>query len=466
MGTRRLADPRPLDASADLLAYAVRVQWREAATERVLLVPAPIPVGWSLSKLPVGPVEAAVGDPNVAPAFPPLPGQCRVTEEDLRVGGGRGELFAVYAGFASGRVVVVGAPGAGKTGSAVLLVLDALEHRDHVEDRTRVPVPVLFTARGWDPVSCPVQDWLAARLAGTYPLFQHRGGQAEAAALIATGAVALVLDGLDEIDVARRPAASRALSDAPFRVVALTRGEEMAQAAGAAWLVGAVTVRLRDITGPEGADYLQRARTGPEPAGWTELLTHLRNNPDSVVASGLSTPLALTLIRDTYRPGDNVSDLLDATRWSTAEDIEQYLIARVIPDAYNPRPGRPKPPYSEIQARQALTFLARQMNQDDARDLGWWQIPRWTPPRQRMLISMLAGMFLGGLVGVLLGALNFVFTGALQDGFAQAFGVRQGIRLELWKGLLGGLMFGLGVGLPLGLGFGRSSREPNRVRSW
>lgn len=154
------------------MAYAVRVQWREAATERVLLVPAPIPVGWSLSKLPVGPVEAAVGDPNVAPAFPPLPGQCRVTEEDLRVGGGRGELFAVYAGFASGRVVVVGAPGAGKTGSAVLLVLDALEHRDHVEDRTRVPVPVLFTARGWDPVSCPVQDWLAARLAGTYPLFQ------------------------------------------------------------------------------------------------------------------------------------------------------------------------------------------------------------------------------------------------------------------------------------------------------
>jgi hypothetical protein len=49
------------------------------------------------------------------PTFPPLPGQAQVTMEQL-VAVGTYELFAVYAGIASGWVVV-GAPGAGKTSS-------------------------------------------------------------------------------------------------------------------------------------------------------------------------------------------------------------------------------------------------------------------------------------------------------------------------------------------------------------
>lgn len=474
--TRQLAtNRRSVGALGDLLAYAVRAQWRKAAAERVLLTPEPIPIGWSLSDLPVGSVDAAVGDPTVTPAFPPLPGQRRITQEDLRSGGGRKQLFALYAGLASGRIVVVGAPGAGKTGSAVLLVLDALDQRDHLKakDRTRVPVPVLLTAQGWDLANCSVQDWLAARLAETYPLFQHRGGQDEAAELVASGNVALILDGLDEMDVVQRSAALHALSDVHFRVVVLTRTQELAQIADTAWLVGAVAIQLRDVTGSQAVDYLQRARTGPAPAGWTQLLTHLRDNPDSVVARGLSTPLALTLIRDTYRPGDDVSDLLDASSCSTADDIEKYLIARVLPDAYTPRPGRPKPPYTEAQARQTLTFFAQQMNQDHTRELGWWQIPRWTPTRPLILTSALASVVMGVIVCVLIVGLPFTLLGVLmnggQAGIEQtyaAYGIKQDLWTTLGKGLLGWLMFGLGVSLPLGLSFGRGDREPNRIRTW
>lgn len=318
---RRPVDPRPVGTLADLLARAVYEEWRKEAAERLLLAPEPIPVGWSLSELKVGgPVEAAVGSVDVAPAFPPLPGQSRVTEKQLLAGGRRRELFAVYAGIASGRMVVVGARGAGKTGSAVLLVLDALEHREGVKDtkRARVPVPVLLTSYGWDPSTSPVQDWLAGRLAASYPLFQHRGGETEAAALVAAGGVALILDGLDEMDAARRPAALQALSYAPFRVVVLTRSSEMVQAAGAAWLVGAVALQLHPVTGSQAADYLQRSRTRPPPSGWTQLLTHLRENPDSVLTQGLCTPWRLTLIRDTYRPDEDISGLL-TTNWSTAD---------------------------------------------------------------------------------------------------------------------------------------------------
>lgn len=460
---RRPADPRPVDTLVDLLAQAVRGQWRKAATERALVTPAPIPLRWSLTHLPVaGPVEAAVGDPDVAPAFSPLPGQARITEAQLQVGGGRSELFAVYAGIASGRLVLVGAPGSGKSATAILLLLDALEHRENVnaKERPRVPVPVLFTVHGWDPDICSVQDWLAAQLAATYPMFQYRGGSEDAAALVAAGAVALLLDGLDEMDVARRPVALQALSDAPFRVVVLTRSQEMVQAASARWLAGAVGLHLRDVTGPQGADYLQQARSEPPPLGWAQLLSQLREHPGSVLAHGLSTPLALTLLRDTYRPSDDVSDLLNIISQQKGVNLEQRLIARVLPDAYTPRPGRPAPRYSLSQAKQVLTFLAQQMNQDYTRDLAWWQIPLWVSPIPRVLVSMLAGGLLGGLIGVLLGWLGDALVAEL------GFGAKLGIGSGYVDIILEELMFGLGFGLPIGFGAGRGGHEPQRVTSW
>jgi hypothetical protein len=287
---RRPPAPRPVGMLADLLGKAVLEQWRQEAAERMLLTPAPIPVGWSLSERAVtGPVEAAVGSADVAPAFPPLPGQSRVTEEQLAVGGGRRELFAVYAGIASGRVVVLGAPGAGKTGSAVLLVLDALEHREGLEDtqRARVPVPVLATAYGWDPVSCPVRDWLVARLIVSYPrLFAQRGGRAEAEALVATGAVALVLDGLDEMDVARRPAALRALSDAPFRVVVLTRGEEMVRALVRRGWSGPSRSSCATLPAPKGPSTCTGPAPGRRPRGGRSSSLTSRRTPTACSPGG------------------------------------------------------------------------------------------------------------------------------------------------------------------------------------
>jgi hypothetical protein len=461
---RRPADPRPVDALADLLAQAVYGQWHKEAIERVLVTPAPIPVSWSLSDLLVaGPVGAALGSTSMAPAFPPLPGQTRITEDHLRAGGQRGELFAVYAGIASGRLVVVGAPGAGKTGSAILLLLDALDHRDHVEDkdRTRVPVPVLMTAHGWDPTTCSVKDWLAARLVADYPLLQHRGGQAEANNLVdARDKVALILDGLDEMDLARRPAALQALSDAPFRVVVLSRSQEMVQAAGSAWLVGAVVVHLHAVAGSQAADYLQQARTGPPPAGWTQLLTYLRENSAGVLAQGLSTPLALTLIRDTYRAGDDVSELLDVTRFSAADDIEQHLIAGVLRDAYTPRPGRPKPRYSLMQAQQTLALLARQLKRDHARDLAWWHIPRWVPSTPRILATGLAVAFVGELLVSFVAVLPpypDTFNGALWVGLV--YGVPIVLVALLAGRLTAGVAGRLAVSVAAGLGHGDAQRR-------
>jgi len=436
---------RPVDTLAELLVEAVDRQWQAAAHERQLVTPGPVPIRWSFSDLDVtGPVSAAVGASDEPPAFPPLPGHARIVENDLQVGGTRSELHQVYAGLASGRVVVVGTPGAGKSGTAILLLLDALVHRFRVDDtqRSRVPVPVLFTAHGWDPRTHSVQHWLADRLAATYSLFGHRGGPVEAAALVgARDKVALILDGLDEMDQGLRRAALQALSNTPFRVVVLTRSQEMIDAAAGAWLVGAVAVHLHDVPAAEAADYLQRARTGPPPTGWTKLLSHLREHPDGVLARGLSTPLTLTLLRDTYQVGDDVSELLDATLYPTTDSIKKALIARVLSTAYTPRPDRPRSRYTEAQARQALTFIAQRLGTD--RDLTWWHIPQWAPATSRMLTT---GLVIGITYGLLAGLVV-------------------GPAVGLVVGFVAGSVAGLQAGLTFGRRLGRGGYEPQRVRT-
>ena len=155
---RRAGATRPLSELADSLAVAVRDQWTHAALERRLLQPEPIPVQWERSSRPLaGPVAAAVESRQ----FPPLPGLSPAVPGQLR-GGRLQDLHAVYGGLGSGRLVIIGEPGSGKSGAAVLLVLAALEYRQQVpsQDRQLVPVPVLFTVQGWDPNTQRVGDWL------------------------------------------------------------------------------------------------------------------------------------------------------------------------------------------------------------------------------------------------------------------------------------------------------------------
>ena len=57
------------------------------------------------------------------------------------------------------------------------------------------------------------------------------------------------------------------------------------------------------------------------------------------------------------------------------EEIEDYLLDRVLPAAYAPRPGRTPPRYGLQAARLALGNIAARMSQDGTRDLAWWRIP-------------------------------------------------------------------------------------------
>jgi hypothetical protein len=243
----------------------------------------------------------------------------------------------------------------------------------------------MFTLHGWDPNARRAQDWLAGRLQQTYPLlFAGKSGTEKAAELLAAGKVAVLLDGLDEIPEVLRPVALRALSQAAFRVVVLTRSAEMAAAVTQGGpLEGAAALELEDIDPVTAADYLTRVQLDPPPRGWHKLTDYLRHTPGNPIAQALNSPLTLTLVRDTYRSGDDIRELLEfcdpGDHHVCCDDIVDHLLDRVLPTAYAQRPGDPPLQYNLQTAQRALGCIAARMNQDGTRDLQWWRIPCGRP---------------------------------------------------------------------------------------
>ena len=64
----------------------------------------------------------------------------------------------------TGRLVVLGEPGAGKTMLMVRLVLDLLARR-----AGGGPVPILAPVASWNPAGQDLRDWLAAQLLIDHP---------------------------------------------------------------------------------------------------------------------------------------------------------------------------------------------------------------------------------------------------------------------------------------------------------
>jgi MFS family permease len=172
----------------------------------------------------------------------------------------------------------------------------------------------------------------------------------------------------------------------------------------------------------------------------------------------------LSLLLDTYLPFDRVDELTDLQRFPGRQQIEDHLLARVLPVAYTPRPGHPTPPCTPQQAQQWLSYLAGQMNHTGTRDLAWWRIPKWLPPRQLRLslglasglaVAVVAGLAFGLVAGFAVG-LVLGITAGLAFGFTTGLTVGRaiGLMVGLTVGLAAGLEFGLTVGLAAGLEFG------------
>ncbi|MFE2142880.1 hypothetical protein ACFXA3_14255 [Streptomyces sp. NPDC059456] len=436
----RLLHPQPVPppepaAEADDLARTVEGQWREEARARSLRDPRVVPLTWSATSRAVAASPDAVFGGNGAGRI------TRVTTEGRLDGGLDAAITALGAEFGripSGRLVVLGEPGAGKTVLAMLLTLGLLGRREPGD-----PVPVLMSVGAWDPVVQSLDGWVVETLAATY----YAGRPEIPRRLLERGLLLPVLDGLDEIpESARREAVGSVnrFTGEHRPVVVTCRSAEYAGviAGGSPVLHRAPVVEVRPVGVEDTVSYLESA-DWPDGTSWDSVVHHLRTESDTPLHRALSTPLMISMARMVYaRCGGDPAELLDPVRFSSRNTIEDHLSSRVIDAAYAPdrlpsgapvapsdpaavpRAGRPltlpgaagapavvAPPHTTVDrgpqwdaetARRLLTYLARYMHRHGERELVWWRmsgrlLPMWAVPAGALALGMsMAGIAVVG----------------------------------------------------------------------
>jgi hypothetical protein len=335
----------------------------------------------------------------------------------------------------TGRLVVLGEPGAGKTMLMIRLVLDLLARR-----AVGGPVPYLASVASWNPNGQDLRGWLAARLAIDYPALAAAPpvGMTEptqAAALLASRLILPILDGLDEIpDQVRGPAISR-VNDAlrpgePLVVTCRTQQyQDAVRPPGGleVTLRAAAAVQLRLLDADAVRDYLSDDAAGPAArTRWAPVFTIL--GTQAPAAQALSTPLMVGLARAIYnpRPGELAGTLRDPAELCNPalpdrKAVEFLLFDAFIPAAYrSPARGR----WKAQDAEKWLVFLACHLERRIGNpDLAWWQL-RHATARATIRVGI------GIVVGVVVGVVGWVLAGvALGPALGVFFGLMAGMGL-------------------------------------
>ncbi|MFD8594294.1 helix-turn-helix domain-containing protein [Kitasatospora sp. NPDC059646] len=459
-------DRGPLADAAEELARESRQRWRREEAQHRVHHPFALPVRWQQ-------VSAGVADQS-ANALLLNPGEARA-EPDL--GGDLRRVAEVYRRVPSGRLVVLGRAGSGKSILAVRFALDLLDARTRNER-----VPVIFSVGAWDPTAVALRDWLIGRLLRDYPHLARRvpSGKTLAADLLDDDLVLPVLDGFDELAEGLRAPALEALNLSPLPLVLTSRHTEFTAAVRTAHapLAAAAVLELRDLDLDDLRGYLPRtdpAFPGPaDPDGrgatweavldpaWTATSAGRAN-----LAAALRTPLMIALARTMYsdHPERRPGELLDTARFPDPESIEEHLVAGFVPAVYRPRPGerldtahRRPGPWDAERAERWLGHLADHLTRlgRERQDLTWWEIGTGMSRLSRTLIvAVLAGLAFG-------------VTTAIGNLPVDLVATEHSLRFAVVRGLLVGVLHGLAAGTLFGLVYwhvsARAALRPSPVR--
>lgn len=442
--------PDELLEVADQLALAIGAQWEAEAQLRRVNDQNTLPVPWvapeaslfedwtyAVSASGDGPAGVGSGAEDWADG----PEDLAATE---------GGILQLLDRVPSGRLVVLGGAGSGKTVVLVRLTLDLLARR---RTTGRGPVPALLSLASWNPAAEDLRTWFLGQLAISHPGLSARvpGAGADMSlgqALLARHLVMPVLDGLDEIPQSVRGRALDRLNEG------LHSGDQLVVAARtddyrrAVHPTGALSVKLRAAAGvtlgdpsPEAVRrYLEREAGGPSAAAdrWAPVLARLGDA--SPVGRALHTPLAVAMASDIYnpRPGEGLgalpdpAELCDERRFPTPEAVTAHLLDAMVHVAYRPHPDRARRSrWTADEARRYLTELAKHLEQnvDGSTDIAWWQLRRAAPGRLFVAVfagtlcvvfAVAMGLCTGSWISVAVSAALGLFFGATAGGAAAA----------------------------------------------
>ena len=417
---------------ADQLAIAVSTQWNAEARARRLYHPYPLPVSWEPADPSVTDdwdslVELATSGPGF-PA-PPLLGTWAISPGDL-AGAGNG-LAEVLTRVPTGRLVVLGEPGSGKTILMVRLVLDMLASRKAGEH-----VPILASMASWNPAAQDLREFLYAQLVSDHPILAGElqpsaEGTTQAAALLDSGLIMPILDGLDEIPEEARGQAISRINDAlrpGEQLVVTCRTQQYKDALktpdGVDVALRAAAVQLRTLNADDVRAYLHADAAGPTAkARWDPVLAALGTKAPA--GQALSSPLMVGLARAIYnpRPGELVGALRDPAELCNPDLADRAAVECLLFDAFIPAAYRSNTT-TRWNARQAEKWLVHLARYFASTDIAWWQLRHSVIRRRFVPMTTVAA---GGLAA------------------SVAAGMADGVTTGMADGATAGIVIGIGV---------------------
>ena len=426
----------PLADAASQLAYELRSRLRREEEQRQIHDPVPLPVRW-------GPAPDTLID-----SWHNIRRGEAATALDLR--GELDDIVGVYQKIPSGRLVVLGRAGSGKTILTIRFVLGLLAVSNPAGPAD--PVPVIFSVGSWNPGTTALRDWLIEQLLRDHPGLGAPGpdGSSLAAALVENGRILPVLDGFDEIGEGQRRPALAALNATTLSLLVTSRVDEYRAAVESTdVLTSAGAVVLTDLTPDDLAGYLPRTTRREV---WAPVLAEVRANPGGDLAAVLTTPLMVGLARTIYSdtPDHDPAELLD---YPTRDAIERHLLGSFVPTVYRHQPVD--------RVEHWLGFLAHHLDRLGTHDLAWWQLGNRMPGWLRMVVSgSVLGIAAGLPAALLIGLVHMMGIGTPDSGLAT------GLSAALAAGPAEGLAASLTIGLVHGavLALGGTLFEPSRVR--
>jgi hypothetical protein len=313
--------------------------------------------------------------------------------DPIELAGSLDEIVEKFYSIPSGRFVVLGKGGAGKTMLAVKLAL-ALFKRERGESAGQIPI--ILDVASWDPAKQAFRDWMSQRIAVDYLGLKRINKEEEKLVSRVARYMFPILDGFDEIAPELRPVAIRALSSASnfkIRLLITSRPREYIDAVDdSGVLSGAAAVRLLDLNLDDVASYLPlTARKLPHDSGsrtkWDEVLSFVRSRNNEAQAvpllEALLTPLMVSIAREIYSDtAADPSELLDFERFPDAAAISDYLFDRFVDLKYDQLLPSDDArlrnrSWSSRHAKNWLSYISVYLHSIGGhRSFAWWTI-RW-----------------------------------------------------------------------------------------